>query len=55
MQQTGTASLQSPDALSMSDPEVAKDCTSDALRLVKRSLVLWVVIIALLTLWGSVH
>jgi membrane protein required for beta-lactamase induction len=55
MTQTGTASLQSPDSEAMSDPEIAQECTADALRLVKRSLILWVVIIAILTLWGSLH
>ena len=55
MQQTGTAALDTPDALSMSDPELAKDCTTQALNLVKRSAIVWAVIIALLTLWGTLH
>lgn len=55
MMQTGTASLQTPNAESLADPELARVCTSDALRLVKRSLGLWTVIIAILTLWGTVH
>ena len=55
MQQTGTAALDTPDALTMADPEVAKDCTTEALGLVKRSALVWAVIIALLTLWGTLN
>ena len=55
IRQTGTASLQTPDALSLANPEVARECTTEALRLVKRSLILWTAIIAILTLWGTVH
>ena len=55
MQQTGTAALDTPDKLAMTDPDVAKDCTTEALNLVKRSGLVWAVIIALLTLWGTLH
>lgn len=55
MQQTGTAALDTPDALALADPIVAKDCTTQALNLVKRSALVWAVIIALLTLWGTLH
>jgi len=55
MQQTGTAALDTPDALTLADPDIAKDCTSDSLGLVKRSAIVWAVIIALLTMWGTLH
>ena len=55
MHQTGTAALDTPDALALADPEVAKECTTEALNLVKRSGLVWAVIIALLTLWGTLH
>ncbi len=55
MQQTGTAALDTPDKLTMADPEIAKDCTTEALNLVKRSGLVWAVIIALLTLWGTLN
>ncbi|MBT8142963.1 MAG: regulatory signaling modulator protein AmpE [Gammaproteobacteria bacterium] len=55
MIQTGTAALQTPDALSLSDPDVAKTCTDDALQLVMRSLMVWTGIIALLTLGGALR
>ncbi len=55
MQQTGTAALDTPDKLAMADPKVAKDCTTEALNLVKRSALVWAVIIALLTLWGTLN
>ena len=55
MQQTGTAALDTPDKLTMADPQVAQDCTTEALNLVKRSALVWAVIIALLTLWGTLH
>ena len=55
MRQTGTAALDTPDALTLADPVVAKECTTQALNLVKRSGLVWAVIIALLTLWGTLH